>query len=247
MIPVTRLALPVTLTEAIIAMDRRKVLTLGLGTASAAFIGNFRSLGDLFGIAEATQRPDQSIGERYGGFLILQPGAGLPLLDHEPDSRYIPTLEQLLGGGPATGETVEMSAEDAARLARVQLYHLADLDTRFIEPPAAVTQHVSGRVFTIVVSHQTTTPEHPHPFAAATLTVQVDAPVPVPIWEPSPTTLSVLERVSYLPAPGLRMACGPIESLEWVEDEHLYSLEYRRDVLAQSPQQVAQHLAHTRQ
>jgi hypothetical protein len=38
-------------------VDRRKVLTLGLGTASAAIIGNFRSLGGVFGIAEAAPRP----------------------------------------------------------------------------------------------------------------------------------------------------------------------------------------------
>lgn len=93
-------------------MDRRKALKLGASSVLTALVAKASGVADFFGVSQAQSPPPppQSVGERYGDFLILPAGTTRPLLDHEPDAQFIPSLEQLTGGAPPTGETVETTA-----------------------------------------------------------------------------------------------------------------------------------------
>lgn len=219
-------------------IGRRSFLGGTLGSLGGAIAARFSWLfpesqhiilgaGTMMPVATALQ--SAITGELYAGFVLLQDGSPMPT-NVEPAKLGIPIMCAL---GAAKEEITATSnsyssVEELAEKLSFPVYTLtrSHSELRFIM--ASTISHVTGEIFCAGVTFQLTDVQADHIENDVGITAQPDFPRPFPLWYSDPVEPGgrsvILEKVDFLPEPGIMVVTATGYVFQWVAQDILYTL-----------------------
>lgn len=224
--------------------DRRQFLkgvVGGLGGILAARLsGIFPEIHPLF--AKTThesipsQRPTSSsniedIGELYSGFVLLS--EGMPIPNYVKASKFgVPVVCGIganEGGAVATAVTEFYSnVADLKKVIDLPVYTLDPFPDGFQPLGAMALKHQTGEIFAISIDFQTYNEKTDGLETTVSIWAYPDFPQPFPLWSAEPLEANgasiTLEKVDFLPMPGILVATAMGYVCHWIADGILYCL-----------------------
>lgn len=179
----------------------------------------------------ATLPQTSSLGEFYAGFLLLPDGAPVPPTVEYP-KRGIPTFCGVDAGRDGLEPTaVIKSFSTAAELAQevtFPIYALSKLPYGLRSAGANLIQHETGEVFAAVVNFQSHSSRSEDWETTVSIWAQPEFPRPFPLWSSDPVEPGgpavILEKVDFLPSPGVMVATLRGAVFHWIKHNILYTL-----------------------
>ncbi len=171
------------------------------------------------------------LGEIYAGFLLLPDGAPVPPNVKYPE-RGMPTFCGVgAGRGGPTPTAVSKSFSTAAEMARevdFPVYTFSKLPERLRPAGANLIRHETGEVFAALVDFQSHNGRSGDWETTVSIWVQPEFPRPFPLWSSDPVEPGgpavVLEKVDFLPSPGVMVATRQGAVFHWIRNDILYTL-----------------------
>jgi len=183
-------------------------------------------------VEQSTILPRTSqLGEFYAGFLLLPDGAPVPPTVKYPE-RGMPTFCGVGAGrdGPESTAVIKSfsTVTDLAREVAFPLYTLSKLSEELHLAGANLIQHKTGEVFAAVVDFQSHNRRSGDWETTVSIWAQPEFPRPFPLWssdavEPDGPAV-ILEKVDFLPSPGVIVATPQGAVFHWINDDVLYTL-----------------------
>lgn len=211
----------------------------GLGGVIVAHVAGFfpeiepllaQSSREVVPVAHSSGQED-SVGESFAGFFLLPEGAPIPSFIQE-SKRGIPVVCGIgadKGGAVATAITEAFSnVEDLKNVIDFPIYVLQPISENFQFLEASVLKHETGEVFSVSVSFQTYNSETDQWQSTISVWAEPDFPRPFPLYFNEPIEADVpaivLEKVDFLPSPGIMVATATGHVCHWIENGILYFL-----------------------
>jgi hypothetical protein len=172
-----------------------------------------------------------SIGESFAGLLLLPEGAPVPSFVRESKlgTPIVCGIGADKGGAVATAITESFNrAEDLKEVVNFPVYTLKPMSEDFQSLGATVLKHETGEIFAISVDFQTYNDEVDNWETTVSIWAHPDFPRPFPLWSTEPLEAGapaiVLEKVDFLPMPGIMISTAAGHVCHWIEGEILYHL-----------------------
>lgn len=195
--------------------------------------GRFRqegSGGNKTGVGTIRANPEVIEGELYEGFLLLPEGAPVPATVMQSKLGIPIVCGVGVGrGGPEPTAIVESvsSAIDLPNKTQFPIYTFSKLPSQIRSASATLIRHSSGEVFTSSVDFQTYNKNNGVWETTISIWAQPDFPRPLPLWSSTPAELGgpavVLEKVDFLPSPGIRVTTDNGYVFHWIENDIFYT------------------------
>lgn len=172
-----------------------------------------------------------SEGEQYAGFLLLPYGVPVPPSVKYPE-RGMPSISSIDAeadgpGARAISETFGR-AEDLLGEVSFPIYKLSALPEGLRLVGANLIKYETGEVFAASVAFQSYNRQSGDWETTASIWAEPDFPRPFPLWwnepvEPGGPAVA-LEKVGFLPMPGIMVATRRGAAAHWIENDVLYTL-----------------------
>lgn len=169
------------------------------------------------------------VGELYAGFLLLPDGAPLP--DFVAPSVFgAPIMCSVGMGGPRPTAISESfnTADELANSIDISVYTFRPTPERLRPIGANLVKHETGELYMTSVDFQSFNEQVGEWETAVYISGYPDAPFPFPLWSTASVELdgpvTVLEKVDYLPSPGILVATQRGHILHWIEHKVLFTL-----------------------
>lgn len=225
--------------------NRRQVLKI-LGASGALALAPLSGLARAGSKANAAAPIDPSAGELYGGFLLLPNGTPPPASIKAP--RFGIPVMCTQGQGQATAMGRHFGTHGDVRAnTRLPLYTPrtlpANLQTQ--ADGGDVIEYEFGAVFAVQLDYKPAVPRSDVLQGSVTVWAQADFPRPFPMWfGPDERGGNIqLEKVDFLPAPGLQVATPLGYVFHWIKDDVYYSLRVENNPSRADAQAFASSLA----
>lgn len=179
--------------------------------------------------AQAGKAPSPAAGELYNGFVLLSEGAPVPSMV-KPSRFGKPILCGAGEGGPTLNAVTQTlnRLEDLSREGRLPLYTLGHVPVNLRDAGGHIIRHPSGEVFVVSVDLESPDAEGGAWERSVRLRARPDFPRPFPLWSSNPVELGgpavVLEKVDFLPTPGIRVEAQGGYVFYWIDRDILYTL-----------------------
>ena len=179
----------------------------------------------------ATLAQTSPLGEFYAGFLLLPDGTPVPPIVKYPE-RGMPTFCGVGTGrdGPEPTAVVKSfsTVTGLAREVAFPVYTLSKLPEGLRLAGANLIQHKTGEVFAAVVDFQSHNRRSGGWETTVSIWAQPEFPRPFPLWPSDPVEPGgpavILEKVGFLPSPGVMVATPQGTGFHWIKDDILYTL-----------------------
>jgi hypothetical protein len=209
-------------------MRSRRQFIKVMGVLGGAVMAPFR----WFGRAQAATLPDAPLpagAELYGGFLLLPEGAPVPPWVKPP--KLGPPIECGVGEGGASPTAVVVSLKapgDLASESGLPIYALGKLPDGIREAGGYVLKQQTGEVFSALVGYETYNYDNQYWECTVRIIAKPDFPRPFPLWPVSPVEVGgpaiLLEKVDFLPTPGIMVKTTLGHIFHWIQKGVLYTL-----------------------
>lgn len=174
---------------------------------------------------------EPSVGELYGGFLLLPDGAPVPPIVKYP-ARGIPIVcgAGVGRGGPnPTAVSKELdTATDLANEVDFPVYTLEERAKELRPSGAKLIKYETGEIFAAAVDFQSYSKQAARWETTASIWAQPDFPRPFPLWASDPVEPGgpavVLEKMDVLPSLGIMVATRRGYVFHWIRQDILYAL-----------------------
>jgi hypothetical protein len=172
-----------------------------------------------------------STGEQYAGFLLLPDGASVPPIIKYPEHGIPIVCGVGAGRGGPKPTAVGRSFSTAADLAKeidFPVYAINNLPRQIRPFGVNLIEHKTGEAFAASIDFQVYD-EHKDTWETAmSIWSQSDFPRPFPLWSSDPVEPGgpavVLEKVDFLPSPGIMVTTRRGYVFHWIENDVLYTL-----------------------
>lgn len=179
----------------------------------------------------ATLPQKSPLGEFYAGFLLLPDGAPVPPIVEYP-KRGMPTFCGVGAGRDDLEPTAVIKSfstvADLAREVTFPIYTLSKLPYGLRLVGANLIQHKTGEVFATMVDFQSRNRHSGNWETTVSIWAQPEFPRPFPLWSSDPVEPGgpavILEKVDFLPSPGVMIATLKGAVFHWIKDNILYTL-----------------------
>ena len=179
----------------------------------------------------ATLPQTSPLGEFYAGFLLLPDGAPVPPTVKYPE-RGMPAFCGVGAGRDGPEPTAVITSfstvTDLAREVAFPVYTLSTLPGGLRLAGANLIRHETGEVFAAVVDFQSQNRRSRDLETTVSIWAQPEFPRPFPLWSSDPVEPGgpavILEKVSFLPSPGVMVATPQGAVFHWIKDDILYTL-----------------------
>lgn len=184
-----------------------------------------------WGPPETLLPPTSSLGEIYAGFLLLPDGAPVPPNVKYPE-RGMPTFCGVgAGHGGPVPTAVSQSFSTAAEMARevdFPVYIFSKLPERLRQAGATLIRYETGEVFAALVDFQSHNGRSGDWETTVSIWAQPEFPRPFPLWSSEPVEPGgpavALEKVDFLPSPGVMVTTRQGAVFHWIRNDVLYTL-----------------------
>jgi hypothetical protein len=166
-------------------------------------------------------------GELYAGFVLLPEGAKVPEFVEYP-KKGIPIVCGVEGNA-TTGITKSFDREDdLIKEVRLPMYRLNQLPPGLSSAGGYILSHKTEEIFSVLLSYKIYDMEIQRTKTAITLCAQPDVPRPFPLWSSEPVepggSSVILEKVTFLPIPGIMVISQTGYIFYWIDNTILYTL-----------------------
>jgi hypothetical protein len=168
-------------------------------------------------------------GELYADFLLLPEGAALPDFV-TPPRLGIPIVCSVGIGGPAPTAISESlhTAEELASEVDIPIYTFNPVPEGLQPVGASLIRHETGELYMVTIGFQSYQEETNEWETTVHFSGYPDVPKPFPLWESTPVEPGgpaiILEKVDFLPSPGILVATQRGHVLHWIENGVFYML-----------------------
>jgi len=209
-----------------------KVLVAMGGSAMLSPLGRLKRLySDEPSLEQSTTSQTPLIGELYAGFLLLPDGAPVPPTVKYPE-RGVPTFCGVGAGRDSLEPTPVIrsfsAVTDLTQEVNFPVYTLSKLPEGLHLAGANLIQHKTGEIFAAVIDFQS---RHRHSGdweTTVSIWAQPEFPRPFPLWSSKPVEPGgpavILEKVGFLPSPGVMVTDQQGAVFHWIENGVLYTL-----------------------
>lgn len=180
-------------------------------------------------LARADAPPE---GELYAGFLLLPEGTPIPPMV-SPSELGVPIMCGVgvgRGGPHPTAVTKYMNTHhDLAQEVSFPVYTFYKLPGHLRAAGAHLIKHETGEVFSAAVNFDSYNLEA-REWEEGTVSISADPdfPRPFPLWSSNPVEpggpATTLEKVDFLPAPGIMVVTQDGYVFHWIENEILFTM-----------------------
>jgi len=235
-------------------LTRRDFIRILVAVGGSVVLSPLNSLKRLYSFNEessleqsATLHQTSSLGELYAGFLLLPDGATVPPTVKYPE-RGMPTFCGVGAGQDGLEPTAVIKSfsavTDLAREVDFPVYTLSKLPEGLRLAGANLIQHKTGEIFAAVVDFQSHNKRSGDWETTVSIWAQPEFPRPFPLWSSDPVEPGgpavILEKVGFLPSPGIMVVTQQGAVFHWIKNDILYTLGAelglsRRETLALVP------------
>lgn len=190
-----------------------------------------------------------SKSEIYNGFLLLADNDPIP--DFVQPSRLgIPIACRVgEGNGKYALEAVTKPFKQPIaleRAAKFPIYTLKNLPANARQADSYLIKHMSGEVYGAVVSYETPEPKSDEWEGSIGIFAQPDFMHPYPLWSSSPVEPNgpsvILEKVDFLPTPGIMIATQAGYVFYWIQKDIFYTLRAEYELSRKEAEVLARSL-----
>ncbi len=181
-----------------------------------------------------------SVGELYAGFILLPDGAPVPAFV-KPSRRGIPDGCGVGRADPKIVAVIKSFArvEDVASEGRFPVYTFSKLPDGLRPRGGNLIKHPTGEVAGASIDFETYHAGARTWACTVSIWAQPDYPKPFPLWSQKALgpggPAVVLEKVNFLPSPGIRVSTLLGCVFHWIQDEVCYRLRLEH---SRSPQEI---------
>jgi len=208
-------------------MFTRRDFIKTMSLLSGAVLAPVRWLGKWAGVQPTKADEPPVEGELYAGFVLLPEGAKVPEYVQYP-KKMIPIVCGVAGNATTATSISFESEADLIIEVDFPTYSLSQLPEGMSSAGGYILKHKTGETFSILLSYKIYEPERQRWKAAVNLCAQPDFPRPFPLWSSEPVEPGgpsvLLEKVLFLPSPGIMVVSQTGYIFYWVEDNILYTL-----------------------
>lgn len=169
-------------------------------------------------------------GELYAGFLLLPDGAPLPAFVRPPQIGIPIFCGVGVGKGGPRPTAVTSSLKTVTDLQSetdFPIYTFGKLSQEFQPGAVNLIKHTTGEIYAASVIFESIHQDRQSQ-GIVSITTQPDFPRPFPLWSCSPVEPDgpavILEKVDFLPSPGIVVATLLGFVFHWIEKDVLYTL-----------------------
>jgi len=207
------------------------------------------------GRAQAAVSPQAELppgAELYEGFLLLPEGTQLPILVQSPN--YGPPIVCGVGQESEMSERAGVTqvvdtAEELAKAMGFPVYELNPVPDGLRAIGGSLLRHAHGAVYGGSIGYETYDSNFEIWESTVTLGAQFDFARPFPLWSSRSKKprdrATVLEKVDYLPSPGIKVETRRGNVFFWIEDNILYTLVAEHNKNIKAAQQLISSLVKT--
>lgn len=198
------------------------------------------------------QLPEQlEVGELYGGFLLLPEDAAIPYFVKYPQQGipiYCNPNEESVNGrfDPFAITESSIPLGSLERLTNFPIYILNKLPDSLYSDGATVIRYASGDIYEVSVHYNEYDSEFDENVTTVSLYARPHFPQPYPLWasesdeENGPNIL--LQKVEFLPSPGVYVNTEGGYVLHWIKQDILYIVMMESSSFFEDPQTLVNSL-----
>lgn len=211
-------------------MWSRRQFIKAMGVLGGAIMTPFQWLGR----AQASPPSDDSLppgAELYEGFLLLPEGASVPKIVKAPRLQP-PNMcgvgVKSAGYRPYAVTKFFSTPEILAHAVDFPMYALAALPEKLRHASAFVVSHETGEIYGASLGYDAFNPEIDGWVCNVSFWAQPDFPKPFPLWSSEPAEPEglglILEKVDFLPVPGIRVITKTGCAYHWITENVFYTM-----------------------
>lgn len=210
-------------------MFTRQDFIKALAAAGVVLLNPFRRLGS-WAVPEMASA-EEAVGELYAGFVLLPEGAEIPYFVNYPKTG--PPNPCGIGvekDGIVSNSATRFfdTAEDLAKAVEFPVYTLDKLPKDVQFASVFIECLNSGAIYTTCLGFEVLNPDNGYKECVISLWAQPDFFRPYPLWFEAPVEEgdlgTVLQKVSILQMPGIKITTQEGYVCYWIKDDILYSL-----------------------
>lgn len=208
-------------------MISRRDFIKSFAVFSTAVLNPLRGI-KVWSYREFFQPREEIVGELYAGFILLPDGAPIPNFVQPPKSEP-PILCGVGDNHDPTATTKSFSSiSEMRKNLEFPIYSLEKTPTNLELLGGHLVIHTTGEIYSSLISFGVRPSHLDRTVSIVSLWAFHDITIPYPLWFSDPLDTSetqfILEKVNFLPAPGIMTPTSGGYVFYWIMNEILYSI-----------------------
>jgi hypothetical protein len=206
-------------------MITRRDFIKTMSLLSGAVLTPVHWLGKWAGVQPA-QAEELEVGELYAGFVLLPEGARVPEFVRQPRLG----IPNFCGVGDSTGPLASTTSfktdQDLANNVTFPIYTIKEQPMFLVQNDIYVTKHPTGEIYCTTICFSDSQTNNEIGKWKVYLWAYPDFPQPYPLWSSEPVESDnpfiTLDKVAFLPQPGIISPTADGYAVYWIERDVLY-------------------------